>query len=55
MKAGDLISYRGTPHLVVEIRSSIPLARAGQEVVVLLDAKQLETRIVPSRWIRSSK
>tara|TARA_R110001599_G_scaffold278131_5_gene479525 strand:- start:73 stop:240 length:168 start_codon:yes stop_codon:yes gene_type:complete len=55
MKVGDLISYRGAPHLVVEIRSSIPLARAGQEVVVMLDTTQLETRTVPVRWIRNSK
>ena len=53
MRVGDLIVYRGTPHLVVKIRPSIPGARAGLEVVVLKDAKTLETRTIPTKWIRS--
>ena len=55
MKVGYLIGFRGTPHLVVKIRPSIPNARAGQEIAVLKDAKTLETRTVPLKWIRSSK
>ena len=51
MRVGDLIVYRGTPHLVVKIRPSIPNNRAGQEMVVLLDTKQLETRSIPRKWI----
>ena len=51
MNIGDLIAYRGTPHLVVEIRPSVPVARAGLETVVLLDTKQLETRTIPRKWI----
>ena len=52
MNIGDLIVYRGTPHLVVKIRPSIPNARAGQEIMVLKDAKTLETRTIPLKWIR---
>jgi len=55
MKVGDLIGFRGTPHIVVKIRPSIPNARAGQETVVLLDTKQLETRTIPMKWIRNRK
>jgi len=52
MKIGDLINFRGTPHIVIKIRPSIPVVRAGQEIVVLKDAKTLETRTIPTKWIR---
>ncbi len=52
MKVGDLISYRGTPHIVIEIKQTAPVARAGLEVVVMLDTTQLETRTIPMKWMR---
>ena len=55
MKDGDLISFRGTLHLVVKIRAAIPNGTDAREIVVLKDAKTLETRTLPMKWIRSSK
>ena len=55
MKVGDLIAYIGSPHIVVSIEKSVPVARRGLEQVVLKDTKTLETRTVPMKWIRSSK
>ena len=46
MKAGDLINYRGKPHIVVYIRPSMPVARRGKEMVSLTDTTTLETREV---------
>ena len=55
MNIGDLIGFRGTPHIVVKIRPPIPNARTGQEIVVLKDTKTLETRTIPTKWIRNRK
>ena len=52
MKVGDLIDYNGELYIVVKIRPSIPTASTGQEIVVLKDAKTLETRTLPMKWIR---
>ena len=52
MKVGDLVNYTSEPHIVVEIRPSVPVARAGLEHVVLLNPKTLKTRTVPMKWIR---
>ena len=52
MKAGDLINYRGKPHIVVYIRPSMPVARRGKEMVSLTDTTTLETREVPMKWIK---
>ena len=51
MKVGDLVYYTNEPHIVVEIRPSVPVARAGLEQVVLLNPKTLKTRTVPMKWI----
>ena len=55
MKVGDLISFRGTLHVVVKIRAAIPNGTDAREIVVLKDTKTLGTRTVPMKWIRSSK
>jgi len=55
MKVGDLISYRGAPHIVIEFKQSVPVARPDLVELVLLDTTQLETRSVPIKWIRNSK
>ena len=53
MKVGDLVKYTNEPHIVVEIRPSVPVARAGLETVVLLNTQTLKTRTVPLKWVRS--
>ena len=55
MKVGDLVNYTSEPHIVVKIRPSIPVARAGLEQVVLKNTKTLETRTIPIKWLRSIK
>jgi hypothetical protein len=52
MKVGDLIYYLSTPHVVVSIEQSVPVARRGLEAVVLKDTTTLETRTLPMKWIR---
>ena len=52
MKVGDLITHTNVPHIVVEIRPSVPVARAGLETVVLLNPKTLKTRTIPMKWLR---
>ena len=53
MNVGDLVKYTNEPHIVVEIRPSVPVARAGLEQVVLLNTQTLKTRTVPIKWVRS--
>ena len=55
MKVGDLITHARELHIVVEIRPSVPVARAGLEQVVLKNTKTLETRTIPMKWMRSLK
>ena len=52
MKVGDLVNYTSEPHIVVEIRPSVPVARAGLETVVLLNTQTLKIRTVPMKWLR---
>jgi len=52
MKVGDLIAHANTPHIVVSIEQSIPVARKGLEMVVLKNTKTLETRRLPMKWLR---
>ena len=53
MNVGDLVTHANIPHIVVEIRLSVPVARAGLETVVLLNPKTLKTRTIPMKWLRS--
>ena len=53
MNVGDLVKYTNEPHIVVEIRPSVPVARAGLEQVVLVHCKTLKQRTVPLKWVRS--
>ena len=52
MKVGDLIIHANTPHIVISIEQSIPVARKGVEIAVLKNTKTLETRRVPMKWLR---
>jgi hypothetical protein len=52
MKVGDLINYRGKPHIVVSIRPSMPVARPNHEQVVLKNTVTLKTRTTPMKWIK---
>ena len=52
MNIGDLISYRGAPHIVVGFEQSVPVARPDLEQVILKNTKTLETRRVPMKWFR---
>ena len=53
MNVGDLVTHVNIPHIVVEIRPSIPVARAGIDQVVLLNIQTLKTRTIPMKWLRS--
>ena len=55
MKVGDLVNFTFEPHIVVEIRPSVSVARAGLEQVVLFNPKTLETRTIPIKWLRSEQ
>lgn len=51
MKVGDMIDYRGTIHIVLNIRPSMPVARRGLEQVVIKDMTTLKNRTIPIKWI----
>ena len=55
MKVGDLITHCATPHIVVSIEQSVPVARQGFEQVVLKDTTTLETRTIPMKWWKGDK
>ena len=52
MKVGDLVNYNRELYIVVEIRPSVPVARAGLETVVLHHTRSMKQRTAPMKWIR---